>query len=127
MAVRSEKVFRQVALDRLASPEQLDQLITLTSPIGWAALAAIAVLLSAIVVWGVFGKVPTRVEGAGILVARGGQVFDAMAPASGTLASVAATGSTVNKGDVVATLDDAQAEQDLDHAANVLREQEDQL
>jgi HlyD family secretion protein len=127
MAARSEKVFRQVALDRLASPEQLDQLITLTSPIGWAALTAIAVLLSAIVVWGIFGKVPTRVEGAGILIARGGQVFDAMAPASGTLASVAATGSTVNKGDVVATLDDAQAEQDLDHARNVLREQEDQL
>src|SRR5262249_59536347 len=85
MAARSEKVFRQVALDRLASPEQLDQLIVLTSPIGWAALTAIAALLSAIVVWGIFGAVPTRIEGAGILVARGGQVFDAMAPTSGTL------------------------------------------
>ena len=127
MAARSDRVFRQVALDRLASPEQLDQLITLTSPIGWAALVAIAVLLSTIVVWGIFGEVPTRVQGAGILVARGGQVFDAMAPTTGTLASVVSIGTTLNKGDVVATLDDAQAEQDLEHAKNALHEQEDQL
>jgi HlyD family secretion protein len=127
MAAPSEKIFRHVALERLSSPEQLDRLITLTSPIGWAALLAIAALLAAIVAWGIFGTVATRVQGAGILVGRGGQVFDAMAPASGTLASVAAIGLAVKKGDVVAALDDAQAEQDLRHAQNLLREQEQQL
>jgi len=127
MAAASERIFRKVALERLSSPEQLDRLITLTSPTGWAALLAIAGLLAAIVAWSVFGSVPTRVQGAGLLVARGGQVFDAMAPASGGLASVAASGTPVNKGDVVATLDDAPAEQDLQHAQNLLREQEQQL
>src|SRR5579863_8739831 len=127
MAAPSEKIFRHVALERLSSPEQLDRLITLTSPIGWAALVAIAALLAAIVAWGIFGTVPTRVQGAGILVARGGQVYDAMAPASGTLASVAAIGLAVKEGDVVAALDDAQAGQDLQHAQNVAREQEQQL
>jgi HlyD family secretion protein len=127
MATPSERIFRQVPLERLSSPEQLDRLITLASPVGWLALTAIAVLLSAIVAWGIFGSVPTRVSGAGILVARGGQVFDAMAPASGTVAAVATIGASVKKGDIVASLDSVQSEQDLEHGQNVLREQEDQL
>lgn len=127
MTTPSEKIFRQVALERLSSPEQLDQLITLTSPIGWLALAAIAILLSAIVAWGILGSVPTRVSGAGILVTRGGQVFDAMAPASGTVATVAMIGAEVKKGDIVASLDRTQPEQDLVHAQKVLVEQQEQL
>jgi HlyD family secretion protein len=127
MATPSERIFRRVALERLSSPEQLDQLITLTSPIGWSALVAIAVLLSAIVAWGIFGSVPTRVSGAGILVTRGGQVFDAMAPASGTVATVAMIGAEVKKGDIVASLDRTQPEQDLVHAQKVLGEQQEQL
>lgn len=123
----SESMFRKVALDRLSSPEQLDRLITLTSPIGWTALVAVVALLSAIAAWAIFGSVPTRVNGAGILVAKGGQVFDAMAPAAGSLASVAAIGTAVKKGDVVATLDDTQAGQDLDHARKVLNEDEEQF
>jgi HlyD family secretion protein len=123
----SERIFRQVAIERLSSPDQLDHLIVLASPIGWAALSAIAVLLTAIVVWAIFGEVPSRVQGNGILVARGGQVFDAMAPASGTLATVAAIGAEVQKGDVVATLDYAAEEQDLQHAQNVLMEHQHQL
>lgn len=127
MAAPSEKIFRQIAIERLSSPEQLDRLITLASPVGWTAVLAIVALLSAIVVWGFVGQIPTRVAGAGILVSRGGQVFDAMAPASGTLTTVAAIGATVNKGDVVATLDDAQIQQDLRHARSVLQEQQQQL
>src|ERR1700722_1326576 len=123
----SERIFRKVALDRLSSPEQLDRVITITSPIGWAALGAIAVLSLAIIAWGILGIVPTRVEGAGILVSRGGQVFDAMAPVTGIVASVSAIGTEVKKGDIVATLEDRQLDQDLRHAENVLREQDQEL
>lgn len=123
----SESIFRKVALERLSSPEQLDRLITLASPTGWAALAAILLLSLAIVVWGIFGAVPTRVDGSGILVSRGGQVFDAMAPDTGLVASVAAVGTVVGKGDTVATLDDRQLDQDVLHAGNALREQEEEL
>jgi HlyD family secretion protein len=127
MTAAAERIYRREALDRLSSPEQLDRLITLTSPIGWAVLTAIAALLAAVMAWGIFGNIPTRVQGVGILVARGGQIFDAMAPGSGTLASVAAIGTTVQQGDVVATLDDTQADQDLQHARKVLAEQEQDL
>jgi HlyD family secretion protein len=105
----SESIFRRAAIERLSSPDQLDRLITLTSPIGWAAVVALLVLLAAIVGWSIFGSVATRVSGAGIFVSGGDRVFDAMAPAAGTLASVAAVGTEVAKGQVVAVLDDMQA------------------
>jgi HlyD family secretion protein len=127
MAAGSRSIFRNSALERLSSPDQLDRLVTVTSPIGWAALAALGLLLSAIVGWGILGHIPTRLEGAGILVSRGGQVYDAMAPAGGTLAQVAPIGTHVEKGDVVATLDDTEGGQDLQHARSVLAEQEELL
>src|SRR5581483_6059845 len=127
MAVASERIFRKVALERLSSPEQLDQLVPLTSPIGWMAVAAIAVILAAAVGWSIFGTLPTAVQGSGILVSRGGHVFDAMSPVSGTLITVADLGTVVKKGDRLATLDDTELRQDLEHAEQVVREKQTDL
>ena len=41
------KPFRQSALDRLASLEQLDAALTVTSPMSWLALAAVTVMIVA--------------------------------------------------------------------------------
>ena len=94
MATSTERIFRKVALERLSSPEQLDQLVPLTSPIGWAAVVAIAAILAAAIGWSIFGTLPTSVQGSGILVSRGGHVFDAMSPVSGTLITVADLGAS---------------------------------
>ena len=40
-----DRIFRQAALDRLSSPEQLDQLMQVTTPKSWMALVAFIVLL----------------------------------------------------------------------------------
>ena len=46
MAVKMQnKLFRKVALERLSSPEQLDQMMTVTSLRGWIALAAAIFLI----------------------------------------------------------------------------------
>jgi HlyD family secretion protein len=127
MATPPSRIFRDVALERLSSPDQLDRLIVITSPAGWVAATALFALLLAVVAWSILGSVPTRVGGEGILVTRGGQLFDAMAGAAGTLVTVVPIGTQVHPGDVVATLDNTQGEQDLDHARNVLREQEGEL
>src|SRR4051812_36008729 len=124
MAAASERIFRKVALERLSSPEQLDQLVPLTSPIGWTAVLAIAAILAAAVGWSIFGMLPTSVKGAGILVSRGGHVFDAMAPFSGTLISVAEIGTVVKKGDHLASLDDTELRQNLRHGEEVVREKQ---
>ena len=118
----TDAIFRKAALERLSSPEQLDRLVTLTSPVGWLALLAIALMLAGAVAWSVLGTIPTRVEGAGILVAQGGQVFDAMSPSPGRIAAVTPVGTTVQPGDLVATLDSGQAEEDLSQARDVLAE-----
>jgi hypothetical protein len=61
-------VFRKVALERLASPDQLDQLLQITRPTGWLALGSLAALLGIALVWGFTGTVPIEVQGQGMLL-----------------------------------------------------------
>ena len=68
----SKSVFRKASLDRLSSPEQLDQVMSVTSPRAWLALLAIGAILLAALVWGVFGTIPSKTYGQGILLTSGG-------------------------------------------------------
>ena len=75
----SDRLFRKAALDRLSSPEDLDRLVSISSPRAWIALFGIGLLLAVAVAWSVFGTIPTRVKGQGILINSGGRLFDAVA------------------------------------------------
>lgn len=68
----AKKLFRESALERLSSPEQLDRLIQVTNPRGWIALLAVWALLFMIIIWSVFGEITTKEHGQGIIVAGGG-------------------------------------------------------
>lgn len=59
--------YRQSALDRLSSPEQLDQLLVATRPQGWLALGALLLLLASALVWASYGTVTTRITAEGIV------------------------------------------------------------
>jgi HlyD family secretion protein len=97
-------IFRKVALERLSSPEQLDQLLEVTTPIGWVALAAVGALLAAGMVWGLFGSIPTLAPGEGILLRRGG-VMDLVAMAGGQVDDVLVrVGDVIEKGQRVASI-----------------------
>jgi len=62
-------IFRSAALAGLNSPEQLDQPISLI-PTGMRLLVgALALIILACLAWAVFGSVPTRVTGRGVLIA----------------------------------------------------------
>jgi HlyD family secretion protein len=98
-------VFRKVSLDRLASPEQLDQLMQVTDPRGWVALAALGAVLFTAVMWGVFGTIPEKVGGTGILVKSGG-IYEVIPTAGGRVVDVAvAVGEEVSEGQVVARVE----------------------
>ena len=100
----TSRVFRKASLDRLASPEQLDQVIEVTSPRGWMGLAAIAFLLVAGLTWSVVGSLAEKVGGSGILVRSGG-VLEVVASAPGQVTDVAVSPSdSVTAGQVVARL-----------------------
>lgn len=59
-------LFRAAALDRLSSPEQLDERLQIVPPRTWLAFAALAGLLLAGGAWSVFARIPLHVSGEGV-------------------------------------------------------------
>src|SRR5688500_16670180 len=115
------RIFRKVSLDRLSSPEQLDQLTQVTTPRGWLALAAICLLLVTAFVWGVAGRVADKVAGSGILVRSGG-VLEIVSTASGRVVDVAVSvGDSVAEGQVIARLTQPELFDQLERARANLR------
>lgn len=49
-------LFRQKSIDKVSSPEKLDDYIRVTTPSVWITLAAILVLLTGAIIWGIFGE-----------------------------------------------------------------------
>ncbi|MDF2672251.1 MAG: bacteriocin system secretion protein [Clostridiales bacterium] len=101
----SQDLFRKVSLDKLSSPEQLDELIKVTSTKAWFALMAIGCILISAIVWGFFGSVPTKISGQGILINNGG-VFSVQHHTSGQVIDIRfKLGDMVKKGDVIARIE----------------------
>lgn len=95
-------IFRKVALERLSSPEQLDQLLQVTNPRGWLALGALGAVLLASLAWAVLGSIPTEAAGEGILLRQGG-VTSLVAAEQGQVEELlVAVGDVIEKGQVVA-------------------------
>jgi HlyD family secretion protein len=115
-------VFRKVSLDRLSSPEQLDQLMQVTDARGWIILSALGVVLVTAVAWGVLGSVSQDVPCSGMLVKSGG-VFEISAPSTGRITDLAVrVGDTVTEGQVVARMSDPNLAAKLFEAQAVLTE-----
>ena len=62
----NDKIFRKKSIDRMSSPEQLNDYIKVTNPGVWMALAAIVILLIGVCGWGVFGTLETKLPGAAV-------------------------------------------------------------
>lgn len=122
-APRNESVFRKVALDRLASPDQLDLLMTVTGPRTWLALTAIGILISSALVWGFTGQIPTRIEGQGVLIKAGG-VFDVFVQGAGRLAEITVSeGEEVRQGQVIGRIQQPEMETSIRNEKAALAEQ----
>ena len=52
-------LFRKKSLDRISSPEQLNDYIRVSTPSVWMLLTAVVILLVGVCVWGVFGHMDT--------------------------------------------------------------------
>ena len=113
------ELFRKSALEKLSSPEQLDRLMTVTSPRAWIALCGIGVLLLYTLIWSIFGQIPDKVAGTGILI-RGGAIYDVVAVGSGRISEIKVNpGDIVSAGEVIATA----SSPELQLKAKNLREQ----
>src|SRR6476661_7879064 len=95
-------IFRKVSLDRLSSPEQLDELMHVTDLHTWLALGGLVIMLSLSLVWGFQGSIPTSVSGSGVILRQGG-VKNVVTRASGVLLELnAKVGDRVEANQVVA-------------------------
>ena len=50
-------LFRKKSIDRVSSPEQLNDYIRVTTPSVWLVLLAVILLLIGMLIWSIFGKV----------------------------------------------------------------------
>jgi hypothetical protein len=61
-------IFRKESLERLSSPEQLDQLMQVVGPRSWLPLTALSVLMILSLIWSIFGRIPVTATSDGLLV-----------------------------------------------------------
>lgn len=62
----ARSIFRKASLDRISSPEQLNDYIRVTNPGVWMMLCAVILLLTGICVWGIFGRLDTTLTVAAV-------------------------------------------------------------
>lgn len=61
-----KQLFRKSSMDRVSSPEQLNDYVRVSNPSVWVIMAAVIILLIGVCVWGIFGRLETKIESAGI-------------------------------------------------------------
>ena len=116
------RIFRQEALERLSSPERLDQLMQVVSPQNWLVFGTLLALLGLALTWAVVGRLPTTVAGRGVLM-RPRKVVEWQAPAAGRLASLTVSvGDRARQGAVLGTIDQADMHHQLHEERAKLQE-----
>lgn len=106
------KIFSREALNKLRSPEKLDTLLPITTPINWMALIAIGILLFSVVLWSIFGAFTVKVDGMGMIMDSAG-VVNVSHISDGKIKEIYVhSGSKIKKGDLIARME--QPVQDAD-------------
>ncbi|MBO7094125.1 MAG: NHLP bacteriocin system secretion protein [Spirochaetia bacterium] len=91
--------------EHVSSPEQLDQTITVINHHGWISLVALGVLLVAAIIWGIFGRIPEKVNGAGLLI-NSSDLMSVTYSYGGTIKNVfLESGMEVQKGQIIARIE----------------------
>jgi len=93
-----EPIASKTGLTHRASPEELDELMQVTSPRAWIALVGCALLLVAAFVWSLVGTVTDTVDAQGVLLREDG-LESVPAPCDGVITSIVArTGVPLEEG-----------------------------
>ena len=112
MRQQNSQIFSQEALDKLRSPEKLDTMLPITTPVSWMALIAILVLLFAVVLWSIYGAFTVKAEGMGLIMDSAG-LMNISHTSNGKIAQLyVRPGMAIKKGDLIAHME--QAEQSAD-------------
>ena len=106
-------LFQQKALNKLQSPDELDKLYSVTDPKGWVGLATVLFLILSGIVWAIFGVMADKISGTGLMVDAAGMANIATSTSGRLLTLKPKIGDSVQKGQVVATVEQYSTEQDI--------------
>lgn len=105
MSKQKEGLFRKESLERLSSPEQLDELMQVVSPRAWLPLTTIGALIVVALIWSIFGKIPINLSGTGVLI-QPRRVVQLQSLTQGQVLELyIKSNSSVKKGQLIATID----------------------
>lgn len=97
-------IYRKSALEKLQSPEQLDKMIQITSPMFWIASLGGGIIIVAALIWSIFARLPINVSSDGIFIGKGG-IGTVYCADNGIIDEVLVKeGDTISKDQVIAKL-----------------------
>ena len=100
-------LYRKSSLERISSPEQLDKVLKVTSPMSWLALLGITLIIVVTVIWSIVGTIPVTITAPGIVSSMVGSNA-VYTQESGTVVSVRVrAGDEIHLGDPVLTYKNA--------------------
>ncbi len=100
-----KKIFREKALQRLSSPEQLDSAITLIPSVGWLSLLVLGLFTLVIILWGFMGSLSYPQYGMGVIIS-GERVHGIYSQGSGVVNSMNVdVGDYVEYGQIIGRID----------------------
>lgn len=113
--------FRDKAVERLSSPERLDELMLVIKPRGWWWVGSLSFVTISVLTWSILGRIPITVMGQGVLVYQA-KVIEMETVASGRVVKLNLTvGQQVQVGDVLMELDQPELNQELQQKENQLK------
>ena len=121
----NQELFRKQSVQKMASPDKLDDYISVTNPSVWLVLGAVAVLLVCTFIWSMAGSIPTTLTK--LFTASGGELVsyvttkEAAMLKIGMAVDVDGTPGTVSAiGTTPLSYDEAAAQLPGDYAAHVM-------
>ncbi len=108
------QIFRQAALDRPASPDQVDRPLRVVGGAGWLALSVFLLGLTGFLAWVTTTTAPVKVKGRGIMIASSG-LNQIVANTQGRLKTLAIRpGDHIAAGDIAATFEQTELGRELE-------------
>ncbi|MFL2770679.1 MAG: NHLP bacteriocin system secretion protein [Rhodospirillaceae bacterium] len=119
-----KKIFREAALERLSTPEQLDQTMRVTRSAHWLAILCFFTIVFLACGWSVISGVSIKVYGQGILVTPQG-ILDVVSSSGGRILEFTVSeGQEVQVGDIVARIDQPDLRAELQARTDQLKDLE---
>ncbi|MEO1012383.1 MAG: NHLP bacteriocin system secretion protein [Bacteroidota bacterium] len=118
--------FRKSALEKLSTPEKLDQLIQVTGPKAWLTLGTISIAVVVALLWALWGNVKTKLNVVGVVL--GGEIHEVVSTSQGQLVALKVNiGDNVGADQIIAHIEQPQLEQQIEEAEALLMEREFEL